>query len=156
MTTRPNLPMLSGVIPYLTVSNANAAAAFYCAAFGARELYREEHKPTGKVMHVALELNGGRLFLSDDFPEMNDGKSRAPSVLRGTSVTLHMQVTNVDATVVTAVQNGATMVFPVSDMFWGDRFGKIKDPFGHEWSISTPLSTIQEPEPESEVLSPRS
>ncbi|MGF1454352.1 MAG: VOC family protein [Alphaproteobacteria bacterium] len=153
MTSKPRLPTPSGVIPYLTVSSANAAAAFYRDAFGARELYREEHKPTGKIMHLALEMNGGRLFLSDDFPEMNDGKSKAPSVIRGSSVTLHMQVENVDATVVTAVQHGATMVFPVSDMFWGDRFGKIKDPFGHEWSISTPITQIREAEAESEVVS---
>ncbi len=137
---------LDGVVAYLTVSDARAAIAFYAEAFGARELHRQDHEPSGKIMHAVLDINGGRLFLADDFPEMNDNKARTPEAFGGSCVTLHMQVKDVDATVVNAVQHGATMVFPVTDMFWGDRFGKIRDPFGHEWSIATPINQLHREE----------
>lgn len=134
MTQMPETP--NGVIPYLTVSDAAGAIAFYEKAFGAVELYRQKHENSDKLMHVALTVNGCRLFLSDDFPEMT-GASQTPETFGGTPVTLHMQVENVDETFVSAVEHGAQVLFPVTDMFWGDRFGKVRDPFGHEWSIAS-------------------
>ncbi len=133
----------NGVIAYLTVSDAVAAMTFYGEAFGARELFRETHPGTGKILHAALDLNGGRLFLSDDFPELNGGVPRTPDATGGTSVTLHVQVEDVDLTVVHLVTLGATMVEPVSEKVWGDRFGRIRDPFGHEWAIVTPVAQMK-------------
>ncbi len=138
---RPATP--NGVIPYLCVNDARAALTFYEQAFGARELYRHEHEATGKLMHVALDLNGGRVFIADDFPDFQNGKTRTPEGVGGTPVTLHIQVPDVDTTVIRAIELGATIAFPVTDMFWGDRFGKIVDPFGHEWSIATPISALK-------------
>ena len=145
-TTAPAQPMPetpAGVIPYLCVSDARAAIRFYEEAFGARLLFSQEHEATGRLIHAALDLNGGRLFLADDFPDFNNGKENTPETYGGSPVTLHIQVDNVDATVVKAVEMGASMVFPVTDMFWGDRFGKLRDPFGHEWSVATPIKALE-------------
>lgn len=127
----------AGVVPYLMVSDAAAAIAFYSKAFGATELHRMSTPDGGKVLHATLSMNGGHLFLSDDFPEMNEGKGRTPEVLGGTGVTLHLEVPDVDAVVEQAVAAGAKVTMPVADMFWGARFGKVQDPFGHDWSVST-------------------
>ncbi len=131
-----------GVLPYLTVSDAKAAIAFYEAAFGAEVLFTQKHEILDKLIHATLAINGGQIYLSDDFPEMADGQSSTPESIGGTPVTLHIKVANVDDTVVKAVDNGATVLFPVTDMFWGDRFGTIRDPFGHQWSIATPVAQV--------------
>ncbi len=145
-STMPPTP--SGVVAYLTVSDAAGAIAFYEKALGAKLLYTQKHDSTGRIMHAALDVNGGRMFLADDFPEMNNGQANTPETFGGSPVTLHIQVDDVDATVVSAVEHGASVTFPVTDMFWGDRFGKIRDPFGHEWSIATPVQKMQETQPE--------
>ncbi len=147
-------PIPKGVIAYITVSDAEAAIGFYRKAFGARELYRQTHEPSGKVLHASLDINGGRLMLSDDFPELNGGKRSTPAAFGGSCVTLHMRVDNVDATVVTAVEQGATMEMPVADMFWGDRFGKIRDPFGHIWSIATPIEELKALDRDNDIPPP--
>ncbi len=126
-----------GVVPYLMMSDAAAAIAFYVRAFGASELHRMSTPDGSKVVHATLSMNGGLLFLSDDFPEMNEGKGRTPEALGGTGVTLHLEVPDVDAVVGQAVAAGAKVTMPVADMFWGARFGKVLDPFGHDWSVST-------------------
>lgn len=127
----------TGVVPYLVVSDGAGAIAFYTKAFGATELHRMSTPDGGKVVHAALRMNGGMLFVADDFPEMNEGKGRTPEALAGTGVTLHLEVPDVDAVVEQAVAAGAKVTMPAADMFWGARFGKLQDPFGHDWSVST-------------------
>lgn len=122
--------------PYITVPDAQAAIAFYQQAFGAK-LLRTAPAPDGKKLyHAHLDINGGDLMLSDDFPEANGGKGRTPPALGGTPVTLHLDLTDVDATWSTAVAAGAKVLMPLADQFWGDRYGVLEDPSGHRWSLS--------------------
>ncbi len=127
----------AGVVPYVVVSDGAAAIAFYTKAFGAEELQRMTTPDGSRIVHAALRMNGGTLFLADDFPEMNKGQSRTPEALGGTGVTMHLEVPDADATVAQAEKAGATVTMPVADAFWGARFGKLQDPFGHDWSVST-------------------
>lgn len=126
-----------GLIPHLVVKGAAAAIDFYKAAFGAEELGR---MPTedGRLMHATLKIHDSILFLCDDYPEMCGGVSRAPA---GPSpVTIHMCVENCDAAIDRAAKAGATVTMAAEDMFWGDRYGQILDPFGHAWSFTHPLA----------------
>jgi len=124
--------------PYITVSDATAAIAFYEAAFGAT--VRTKHLvPDGtKVMHADLDLHGATIFLCDDFPEFNDGKQRDPRAFGGSPVTLHIDVPDVDAVFARALEHGATVEMALEDQFWGGRYGQLIDPFGHRWSLQTP------------------
>ncbi len=137
-----NLPPLT---PHLTVHDAKGAIEFYKRAFGAQEVSRAP-APDGRLMHAALTLRGALLMLSDDFPEYAGGKSRTPRAYGGTSVTLHLNVPDVDAAWQTAVAAGATVVMPVADMFWGDRYGIVADPYGHQWSLATPVRKVTDEE----------
>jgi PhnB protein len=127
------------VIPHVTSSDASKAIEFYKAAFGATEIRRHPSPDGQKLWFAELDIDGGRLYLNDDFPEMCGGKSRTPEALGGTPVTLHMGVADVDAAFNKAVAAGATAKMPPADMFWGDRYGVVTDPFGNDWSLSTPL-----------------
>jgi uncharacterized glyoxalase superfamily protein PhnB len=119
------------VVPYLRVKGAAKAIEFYTKALGARERMRMP-TPDGRVMHAELEIGSGVLYLCDEFPEMG-GQTAAPN----DASMVHLNVPDCDAVWRDAVAAGATPTMPLQDMFWGDRFGKFKDPFGHEWSIST-------------------
>ncbi|MDH6243052.1 VOC family protein [Mycobacterium sp. OTB74] len=130
--------------PHLVVDNAAAAIDFYVKAFGATELGRVPG-PDGRLIHAALNINGANVFLVDDFPEMCGGKSQTPKALGGTPVTIHLQVADVDAAFARAIEAGATELAPVSDMFWGDRYGSLADPFGHQWSLG---QTVREVSPD--------
>ena len=131
MSDSPVTPRLS---PHLVCDGAGAAIDFYKAAFGAEEVMRLPG-PTGKLMHASVMINGAMVLLVDEMP---DHGVVGPNRLGGTPVTLHLVVPDVDAAVDRAVQAGATLTMPVADQFWGDRYGVIKDPFGHNWSIATP------------------
>jgi uncharacterized glyoxalase superfamily protein PhnB len=119
------------VVPYLRVKGAARAIDFYTRALGAREVMRMPG-PDDRLMHAELAVAGGVVYLSDEFPELGGG-SGAPNG----SVTIHLNVPDCDALYRQATAAGATPMMPPADMFWGDRFAKVKDPFGHEWSIST-------------------
>jgi PhnB protein len=135
----------SGLIPHLVVNGAVKAVEFYKAALGAEELLRMP-TPDGRLMHAALKIGDAQLFLCDDFPEYCGGVSRAP---KGPSpVTLHLVVPSADAAIAQAAAAGATVTMPADDMFWGDRYGQIVDPFGHAWSFSNPLTAEQKAEAE--------
>jgi PhnB protein len=127
--------------PYLVVSNAAAAIDFYKKAFGATELARHAAPGTNKVMHAHLEIHGGNLFLADDFSSQMGGKSETPEALGGSPVTFHLQVDNADVAWAQAVAAGAQITMPLADQFWGDRYGQLRDPFGHKWSIGQTKST---------------
>jgi len=128
---------MATLTPYLTVRDATVAIEFYRRAFGAVELMRMPSLDGQKVMHAHLKIGDSDLMLADEFPEM--GGTRAPTTLGATSVTIHMSSPNVDQTMATAAAAGAKVLMPPADMFWGDRFGILRDPFGHEWSIATTI-----------------
>lgn len=127
---------LHGVTPYLTIraQQGQAAVAFYQRAFGAEEIARQLAEDGVRLLHSRLILNGGTLMLSDDFPEFH-GQVDAPSP---EGVTLHLQVADADALWARAVEAGAEVIMPLADQFWGDRYGQLRDPFGHRWSIAAP------------------
>jgi uncharacterized glyoxalase superfamily protein PhnB len=126
------------VTPYLTVKGAAQAIEFYKKAFGATELMRMPG-PGGAVMHAEIKIGDSLIFLAEEFPGMGNG---SPSSLGGTTVGIHLNVENVDAVHDRAVAAGAKSQMPPQDMFWGDRFTKLVDPFGHSWSISTHIEDV--------------
>ncbi|HOB49478.1 MAG TPA: VOC family protein [Mycobacterium sp.] len=127
--------------PHLVVADAAAAIDFYVAAFGAVELGRVP-APDGRLVHAAIQINGATVMLNDDFPEMCDGKSSTPTALGGTPVTIHLNVTDIDAKFQRAIDAGATVVMPLAEQFWGDRYGCLADPFGHQWSMGQPVREL--------------
>jgi PhnB protein len=129
------------VIPHLVVDDAAAAIDFYVAAFGAEEVGRVPG-PDGRLIHAAVKINGFTVMLNDDFPEMCGGKSMTPKSLGGTPVTIHLTVTDVDNKFQRAVDAGATVLMAVEDQFWGDRYGVLTDPFGHQWSLGQPVREV--------------
>ena len=134
-----NVTEKSGLlIPHLVVNGGAKAIDYYKAALGAKEISRVP-TPDGRLMHASLQIGDAILMLCDDFPEHCGGVSRAPS---GPSpVTLHLNVPDCDAAIAKAAAAGAKVTMPAMDMFWGDRYGQVVDPFGHSWSYSTPLTT---------------
>jgi PhnB protein len=125
------------VTPHLTVRGAEQAIDFYKTAFGAEELYRMP-APSGEgLWHAEIKIGDSYIFLNDEYPDMG---SMSPNTLGGSSVTLHLEVEDVDAWFERAIRAGATVTMPLENMFWGDRYGKLVDPFGHHWSISTPIA----------------
>lgn len=141
----------SSVSPMLVVSDGAAAIDFYVKAFGAEELGRVPAPDGKRIFHAALRINGGLVMLNDDFPEYADGKSSTPTALGGTPVTVHLTVTDVDAKFQQAVDAGATVVMPLEDMFWGDRYGELLDPFGHRWSLGQQVREVSPDEIEKAV-----
>ena len=127
--------------PHLVVDDANAAIDFYVKAFGAVELGRIPG-PDGRLIHGAVQIDGATVMLADDFPEMTGGKSMTPKALDGTPVTIHLTVTDVETRFQQAVDAGATVVMPLEDQFWGDRYGIVRDPFGHQWSLGQPVREV--------------
>jgi PhnB protein len=127
--------------PHLVVDDAAAAIDFYVKAFDAVELGRVPG-PDGRLIHAALRINGFTVMLNDDFPETCGGKSMTPKSLGGTSVTIHLTVTDVDAKFQRALDAGATVVADLQDQFWGDRYGVVADPFGHHWSMGQPVREV--------------
>jgi PhnB protein len=132
------------VTPYLIVRDVSRAIEFYKKAFGATEHVRLEGPDGKSIMHAEIEIEGSRIFLGGEHHETG---CKSPESLGGSPVSIHLYVEDVDAVFDRAVQSGAKPIMPVADMFWGDRYGKIADPFGHEWS----LATHQEDVPPEEV-----
>lgn len=139
------------VSPMLTVSDGAAAIDFYVKAFDAEELGRVPGPDGKRLFHAALRINGATVMLNDDFPEMNDGKSVTPEALGGSPVTIHLTVADVDRRFQQAIEAGATVVMPLDDMFWGDRYGELRDPFGHLWSMGQPVREVSPEEIEQAV-----
>ena len=136
MTSADVKPIPDGMhslTPHLICANAAEAIAFYIRAFNAVEQFRLPG-PGGKIMHACLKIGDSMLMLTDEWPEHH---ALGPNTLKGTPVTIHHYVQDVDASFKQAVEAGATVRLPVTDMFWGDRFGQLQDPFGHHWSLAT-------------------
>jgi PhnB protein len=126
------------VTPHLVCANAAEAIEFYKNAFGAVELVRLPG-PEGKLMHAMIRIGDSMTMLADEFPEWG---SFGPKSLKGTPVTLHLYVEDADKLVERAVGAGARVIMPVKEMFWGDRYGQIEDPFGHHWSVATHIRDV--------------
>lgn len=124
--------------PYLAVDDAAAAIEYYTTAFGAKERVRME-APGGKIGHAELQIGESLVMLADAFPQSS---TRPPKELGGTSVSVFMYVEDVDSVVKQAVDAGATVTMEIADQFWGDRFGSIRDPFGHLWAIATHVEDV--------------
>jgi len=121
------------VTPHLVIKGAAAAIDFYKRAFGAEVVARMDG-PGGTMGHAELKIGDSIIFLADEFPQ---SPCKSPQTLGGTSATLHLYVPDVDAAFKRAVSAGGRETMAVTDMFWGDRFGQLQDPFGHTWSIAT-------------------
>jgi uncharacterized glyoxalase superfamily protein PhnB len=126
------------VTPHLVCAGAVDAIEFYKKAFGAVEAARLPG-PEGKLMHAMIRIGDSAVMLVDEFPEMG---SLSPKSLKGSPVTIHLYVDNADATVERAAKAGAKITMPVADMFWGDRYGQLVDPFGHHWSVGTHIRDV--------------
>ena len=133
---KPTQPIPDGyhtLTPHLVVNDASRAIEFYQKAFGAEECFRMP-APDGKIIHADLQIGNSHLFLVDEMPAMD---SKGPHLTGGAPVTIHMYVKDVDTTFENAIAAGAQVRMPVADMFWGDRYGVVIDPFGHSWSLAT-------------------
>jgi len=133
MSVKPIPDGYHSITPYLTVRDAARAIEFYKQAFGAKERGLMKG-PDGKVMHAELMIGDSIIMLADEFPEFG---SLSPESTGGAGMGLHIYLDGVDAAFDQAVKAGAQVEMPVMDQFWGDRYGKLKDPFGHKWSIAT-------------------
>jgi len=133
-------------IPHLIVSNGPAALKFYTEVFGA-EAGDNMMAPDGKrLMHGEVVLDGHKLFLSDEFSAEEGGTCKMPQTLGGTCVRITLNVDDADALVERAASRGAQVIMPVQDMFWGARYGKLIDPFGHEWGVNQQLREMSKEE----------
>jgi uncharacterized glyoxalase superfamily protein PhnB len=133
---------MHSVTPHLVCAGAADAIEFYKKAFGAVELARLPG-PQGKLMHAAIRIGDSAVMLVDESPEWG---MLGPKALKGSPVTIHLYVDDADAFVARAVKAGAKVTMPVDDMFWGDRYGKIQDPFGHRWSVGTHVRDVSNEE----------
>jgi PhnB protein len=136
MASHPDQGPTGGLTPHLTIKGGTAAEAieFYKAAFRATERARMLAEDGKRLMHAHLVVNGASLMLNDDFPEYHgpgDTGAGPPSAF-----TLHLQVDDADAWFAHATAAGAEVAMPLTDMFWGDRYGQVRDPFGFRWAIA--------------------
>jgi PhnB protein len=133
--TKPNPipPGMHSITPHLVCAGAADAIEFYKKAFNAQE-YGRVPGPYGRLMHALINIGDSMVMLVDEYPEYG---SLGPKARNGTSVTLHMYVEDADKQFKQALDAGCTVQMPLDDMFWGDRYGVVQDPFGHMWSIAT-------------------
>ena len=142
MAAKPIPDGYNSLNPYLVVDDATRAIEFYKQAFDAKER-GVMAGPEGKVMHAELEIGDSVFMLGDHFEQST---VTPPKQLGGTGSAIFMYVEDVDAVVQRAEQAGGNVIMPVQDMFWGDRYGKVADPFGHEWQIATRKEDLSEEE----------
>jgi PhnB protein len=129
---------MHSVTPHLVCAGAAKAIDFYKQAFGAEETARMPG-PDGRLMHAAVKIGDSQVMLVDEMPEWG---ALGPKSLKGSPVTIHLYVEDVDGFVARAVKAGAKVTMPVADQFWGDRYGKLEDPFGHHWSVATHVRDV--------------
>ena len=134
----PIPPGMHSVTPHLVCAGAADAIAFYKKSFNAQEL-AQLAGPDGKLMHGLIKIGDSMLMLVDEYPQWD---SLGPKARNGTSVTLHLYVEDADAQFKQAIDAGCSVRMPLADMFWGDRYGIVQDPFGHLWSIATHVRDV--------------
>lgn len=128
----------SSLTPYLVIEGANGAIEFYKTVFSAKQVMRLD-QPNGKVGHAELRIGDTKIMVADECPEMD---ARGPKAYNGSPVTLYLYVKNVDKVVEHAVSLGAQLLKPVQTMFYGDRCGALKDPYGHVWCVATHVEDV--------------
>ena len=128
------------ITPHLVFKGAEKAIEFYQRAFGAKQIGGVFRSPDGKVAHAELQIGDSRIMLADEFPGM--GSDSSPQTLGGTSGHLFIYSDNVDHLFDQAVKAGATVVAPLINQFWGDRYGQLKDPFGHVWALGQHVEDV--------------
>ncbi len=138
---------MHSVTPHLICAGAADAIEFYKKAFSAEESARLPG-PDGKLMHAQIRIGDSAVMLTDEAPQWN---ALGPKALNGSPVTIHLYVDDVDDTVERAISAGATAAMPVQDMFWGDRYGVLVDPFGHRWAVATHIRDVSAAEIEQAV-----
>lgn len=134
MPAKPIPDGFTTVTPYLVIKGAADAIEFYKKAFGATELCRNIDERNGRIMNAQIKIGDSVIMLNDEYPEFG---SFGPSESNKPPASIHLYVKDADAVFKRAVEAGATVTMPLNDVFWGDRFGSVKDPFGHGWSIAT-------------------
>jgi PhnB protein len=130
------------ITPGLAIRNADQAIEFYKKAFGAKEKMRMPG-PDGKIMHAEIHIGDSAIYIGEEMPLMGH---HSPQSLNGTTANLHIYVKNADKVFEQAVTAGATVVMPMEDAFWGDRYGQLQDPFGHRWGVATHKKDLSEKE----------
>ena len=138
MKAKPIPDGMHSVTPHLVCAGAADAIEFYKKAFGAAEMGRMAG-PQGKLMHAMIQIGDSPVMLVDEFPDCG---VFGPKSLKGSPVTIHLYVDDVDAFVKRAVEAGAKIMMPLADMFWGDRYCKLEDPLGHHWSVATHIRDV--------------
>ena len=138
-TTKPIPEGFHAVTPHLVVRGAVEAIDYYKRAFGAVERFRMAGPDGKNIMHAELVIGDSIIFLCDEMPDMD---CRSPAALQGTPVSIHLYVDDADAVFSRAVSAGGRVTMPLQDMFWGDRFGEIEDPYGHRWSIASHVEDV--------------
>lgn len=141
----PIPPGMHTITPHLAVHSGVDAILFYVKAFDAVELARL-HAPDGRLLHAMLRIGDSPLMLVDEDPTCG---IPGPGILKGTPVTLHLYVADIDASFTQAVKAGCRVAMPPADMFWGDRYGVLIDPFGHRWSLATHIRDVDQQEIEA-------
>jgi PhnB protein len=137
-------------IPHLCVSDGLAALEFYKSVFGAEEGDRMMAPDGKRLLHGEIIIDGHKCFLSDEFGQDEGGTVKTPQTLGGgTCVRITLEVDDADAVAERAVARGARMLMPVQDMFWGARYGKMVDPYGHEWGINQQVKDLSPEETEA-------
>jgi len=138
-STNPIPPGFHTVTPYLVVRDTRKAIDFYKKALGAEEILIMPPGPNGKIMHAEIKIGDSIVFLADEMPEMG---SLGPESRGGPTSSLMLYVKDVDTAFDKAVKAGCTVKMPLSNQFWGDRFGSVVDPFGHLWSLATHIEDV--------------
>ncbi|HEY9154476.1 MAG TPA: VOC family protein [Opitutaceae bacterium] len=147
--TTPSAPRFHTVTPHIICAGAAQAIEFYKKAFGAQEMMRLA-APDGKLIHASIQIGDSIVMMVDEIPAMG---CVGPIALKGTPVTIHLQIDNADAWQKRAVDAGAKLLMPVQDMFWGDRYGVVEDPFGHRWSIAHHVRPVSHEELQKAAMS---
>jgi len=130
---------MNTVTPHLVCKDAARAIEFYKKAVGAEELFRLNTPDVKKVLHASLRIGNSAIMLAEEAP---DWGSLGPETLNGTTVSMHLYVDGADTAFDRAVKAGATVKMPLADMFWGDRYGLLSDPFGHVWAVATHVRDV--------------
>ncbi|MDR5831084.1 VOC family protein [Caballeronia sp. LP006] len=147
----PIPPGMRSLTPHLTCAGAAEAIDFYVRAFNAVELGRLPG-PDGKLMHAMVKIGDSVLMLVDENPTFG---MLGPKAIKGSPVTIHLYVDDVDATFTQAIDAGAEVTMPVAEMFWGDRYGRLVDPFGHQWSLASHVRDVSPEDMQKAMTAPR-